>query len=651
MAALAPDMFRRHARRFAALPAAFRRRFAAMVLPWLLACLIGFPLLWMEVGRVAQAPQWHARESLKDESAEILRRTLDSLQRDVAFLSDQASQAPHEDLGPGSPFARLFLSFAKSSGAFEQVRWLDASGRERLRISMRQGEPEVVPPINLQNHGDRPYFQETMTLPPGSVYVSQFELSTEYGYVERPLEPILNMATPLYENGQPLGIVAINYRASRLLDRLSALGQRQGLHVYLVNDAGYWLEGPTPTDSWAWQLRRADRALPAAWPELWRALQRNASGRHSDASGDWAFRRLQFDGSILADQGRGANLVSRVGLRVLVTSNREQADAAYRRWQWPLAALMALAALLFARYAWQTLRSLAEEDRQSREITAANRALKEANATLRNMRDELERAERLSSLGLMVAGVAHELNTPLGSATLSLSTLQQSLSTLQTRLDSGLRRSDLDTFLRDARAAMDLAQAAVQRAASLLQRFKQVAVDRSTMERRRFDLAEAVLDSHPGLRRWDTSNGITLHLELTPDLTMESYPGPLQQVVANLVNNALVHAFRGRESGAITVRAAASGASHVVVHVADNGVGIDPRNLKRIFDPFYTTNRHAGGTGLGLHIASQLATEVLGGTLRAQNLSATGSGMVFTLRLPRLANNDARRAAPPRASS
>ncbi|SAI29552.1 two component sensor kinase for C4-dicarboxylate transport [Bordetella ansorpii] len=645
MAALAPGMFRRHARRFAALPAAYRRRFAAMVMPWLLACLIGFPLLWTEVDRVAQAPQWRARESLKDEAAEILRRTLDSLQRDVAFLGDQAAQAPHEDLSPDSPFARLFLSFAKSSGAFEQVRWLDASGRERLRISMRHGEPEVVPPINLQNQGDRPYFQDTITLPPGSVYVSQFELSTEYGYVERPLEPILNVATPLYEGGQPLGIVAINYRASRLLNRLSALGLRQGLDVYLVNDAGYWLEGPTPIDSWAWQLRRPERALPATQPALWRALQQNTSGRHSDESGDWVFRRVQFDGSAAADQGRSINLVSRAGLRVLVTSNAGQGELIHWRWQLTLATLMALAVLLVARYAWQTLRNLTEEDRQSREIRAANRALTEANATLRNMRDELERAERLSSLGLMVAGVAHELNTPLGSATLSLSTLQQSLSTLQTRLETGLRRSDLDTFLRDARDAMDLAQTAVQRAAGLLQRFKQVAVDRTTMDRRQFDLAEAVLDSHPDLRKWDASNGITLHLELAPNLSMDSYPGPLEQVVANLVNNALVHAFRGRENGAITIRTAASGASHVVVHVADNGVGIDPRSLKRIFDPFYTTNRHAGGTGLGLHIASQMVTEVLGGTLRAQNLSTKGSGMVFTLRLPRVADS----GKPPRA--
>ncbi|WP_144630899.1 sensor histidine kinase [Bordetella genomosp. 13] len=638
MAAPAAGTFRRQARRFAALPRAARRRFAAMVSPWLLACLIGFPLLWMEVSSVAQAPQWRARESLQDETLEILRRTLDGLQRDVAFLSDQAAQAPHDDLGPESPFARLFLSFAGSSGAFEQVRWLDADGRERLRIGMRQGEPEVVPPINLENHADRPYFQDTMAMPPGSVYVSEFELSTEYGYVERPLEPILNVATPLYENGKPLGIVAVNYRASRLLHRLAALGQRQGLDIYLVNDAGFWLEGPTPAASWAWQLRRPDQAVSATHPELWRALQQAPSGRYSDGSGDWVYRRLQFDNGTMADPGRGINVISRVGLRVLVHSSRAKADASHWRWQASLGALMALALLLVARYAWQTVRTLTEEERQAHELKAANRALTDANATLRTMRQELERAERLSSLGLMVAGVAHELNTPLGSATLSLSTLQQSLSTLHARLEAGLRRSDLDTFLRDARAAMDLAQHAVQRAASLLQRFKQVAVDRTTMERRAFDLAEAVLDSHPDLRKWDASNGITLHLELAAGLRMDSYPGPLEQVVANLVNNALIHAFRGRETGAITIRAAASGASHVVVHVADNGVGIDQRNLKRIFDPFYTTNRHAGGTGLGLHIACQLVTEVLGGTLRAQNLSASGSGMVFTLRLPRVAD-------------
>lgn len=628
---------RRHARRFAALPATVRRRFLVMVTPWLLACLVGFPVLWMEIASLTQAPQWRAREGLLEDSAEILRRTLDGLLRDVAFLSDLAAQVPHDDVSPDSPFARLFLSFAKSSGAFEQVRWLDLDGNERLRVSMHQGMPEVVPPVNLQNNRSRPYFRETVALSPGSVYVAEFELNTEYGYVERPLEPILYVATPLYENGRPLGIVAIGYRASRLLDRLAALGHRQGMDIHLVNDAGYWLEGPTPRESWAWQLGRPEMALPRTNPGLWQALQDATAGRYSDASAHWVFRRLQFDSTVVADQASTINLVSRVGLSVVVHSSRAQAEAADWRWQLTLGGLMLLALLLAGRYGWQMMDTLADEDLQTRELQAANRALVEANTNLRNMQAELERAERLSSLGLMVAGVAHELNTPLGSASLSMSTMQQSLATLQERLASGLKRSDLDNFLHDTRAALDLARTAIQRAAGLLQRFKQVAVDRSTMERRHFDLAEAVLDSHPHLRRWDSSKGIALRLDLAPGLMLDSYPGPLEQVVSNLVNNALIHAFRGREGGNITIRTASSGASHVVVHVADDGVGVDSRNLKRIFDPFYTTNRHGGGTGLGLHICSQMVTEVLGGTLRAQNLATSGSGMVFTLRLPRVA--------------
>ena len=170
-----------------------------------------------------------------------------------------------------------------------------------------------------------------------------------------------------------------------------------------------------------------------------------------------------------------------------------------------------------------------------------------------------------------------------------------------------------------------------------MQRFKQVAVDRTAMERRTFDLAEVVMDADPRLRHWDATGPIALRLALQEGLVMTSYPGPLEQAVANLLANALTHAFRGRDTGAISLEAIADGPTHVLVRVSDNGNGIDPADLGRVFDPFFTTSRHEGGTGLGLHIVSQIVTEVLGGTLHAENIVSPrwGTGARFTMRLPR----------------
>ncbi|HBN55071.1 MAG TPA: histidine kinase, partial [Stenotrophomonas sp.] len=213
---------------------------------------------------------------------------------------------------------------------------------------------------------------------------------------------------------------------------------------------------------------------------------------------------------------------------------------------------------------------------------------------------ELARAERLSSLGLMVAGVAHEMNTPLASAQLALGTLRDGIARLQVQVQAGLRRSELDGFLAEAGGACTLADGELRRTAALVQRFKQVAVDRASLERRRFELAEVLLDADPRLRRSGSIDGIALELDLEPGIAMETYPGPLEQVVANLLNNALLHAFPGGGEGRIRLSARRDGDAWVRIEVADDGGGIAPEHLPRIFEPFYTTARNRGGTGLGL---------------------------------------------------
>lgn len=613
------------------LPPAVRRRFVFMIVPWILAFAIGFPMLWQTLETQARAPLLQARSALLHETVEILDRTLDSLQRDIVFLHDLTAELPQRDASGQAELARLYRSFARSARGYGRIRWLDADGRERLRVDSHGGRQMLAAPEDLRDESEHACFRGAIGLPRGSLYVSRLELAEQHGAAGNPHVPTLCVAAPLHDGETPAGVVALDYLATGLLDRIEALGRRLGMDVHLADEGGHWLSGPTPDQSWTRQQESPQQTLARAHPRLWQAMQAGDTGRYGDGLGDWEFRHQRMARPGVAADGSG--------LYVLVRLAPYAAASSALRWQAPVAVLMALGLLLALRYGWAALDALIEEDAQARALQAANRALTEANEHLRSVQADLVRAERLSSLGLMVAGVAHELNTPLGSANLSVSTLRQGLSEIGARLDTGLRRSDLDAFLAGADEASRLAQASIDRAAGIVQRFKQVAVDRTTMERRSFDLAEAVLDADPRLRHPDKLANVSLRLSLAPGLRMDSYPGPLQQVISNLLGNALGHAFPEGRHGTISISASADGPSHVLIEFADDGVGIEPGHLERIFDPFFTTGRHRGGSGLGLHICAQLVNEVLGGTIRAGDRAARGggSGAVFTLRLPRAA--------------
>jgi signal transduction histidine kinase len=265
---------------------------------------------------------------------------------------------------------------------------------------------------------------------------------------------------------------------------------------------------------------------------------------------------------------------------------------------------------------------------------------------LRVLQDELVQAEKLSSLGLMVAGVAHELNTPLGGTAVALSALRQQVEQLRNRIATGLKKSDLERFIANTQEGVTLATATVERAAGLVKQFKQLAVDRTTMEKRRFDLIEVVYNAHHLLHKWDSKRPIRLVLDIPDDLTFDSYPGPLGQVVGNLVDNALIHAFPDGRRGVLRVSASASGEKMVRIIVEDDGVGIPIEIQPKVFDPFFTTRRSGDGTGLGLHLVHQLVTTLLEGRIDVQSSTEETdgtSGTRVTVTLPRVVKHDQHR--------
>lgn len=615
------------------------RHLLILSVPWLLLLLLGIPLLWSELERAVREPALRARDSVREEAVQVLTRALDLLRHDVVFLADLPPELISADTRADSVAARLFLSFSRSSGYYDQVRWIDEKGDERLRVNNRDGRVALVPPEQLQNKADRPYFSEAVSLPAGSIYFSQLDLNVEHGTIEHPLQPTLRVVSPVLDQGRNHGVVVLNYRAQRLLDRLRQLGARQGVKLFLVNHDGYWLLGPSAEDEWNWQLGNGERRLVASLPGLWQQMQNRSSGNWRGEGGDWSW--IDLDRVEVLHSREGVQVdAHRFGLRVLVELPDGAVGTLSWRWKGVVAVLalfiLGLAAFLILRL----LRSMLAESSRRCELELANSALIEAGRDMQAMQAELARVERLSSLGLMIAGVAHEMNTPLGGASLALSTVQSSLDELLRRLDAGLRRSDLERFLADSREALAIAQAETGRAVGVVQRFKQVAMDRTSLQRRRFDLAEAILDADVRLRHWDPQQPVQLALDLPPGLLMDSYPGPLGQVISNLLSNALEHAFPDGGAGRISIAIAADGPERVVLKFSDNGKGIPQAELPRILEPFFTTGRHRGNTGLGLHILHQMVSEVLGGRLQVESVAVdesrgAGQGTRFTLYLPR----------------
>jgi len=259
----------------------------------------------------------------------------------------------------------------------------------------------------------------------------------------------------------------------------------------------------------------------------------------------------------------------------------------------------------------------------------------ELTETLQRLRDtqrELVHAEKMAALGQLVAGVAHEVNTPLGIAITASSGLSQQTEALMPLFASGaLTRTALQEHLTFAGDALQMISRNLQRAAELVRTFKHVAVDRSSDGRRRFDLAHFITELLPSLELLWKRRPVSLDVRCAAGIELDSFPGALGQIITNLVQNALLHAFPEDRPGRMRLEADPRSAERVRITFSDDGVGIPADHLPRIFDPFFTTRRGQGGTGLGLHIVHNLVTEKLGGTLHAH----CDNGAHFVLDLPR----------------
>ncbi len=269
---------------------------------------------------------------------------------------------------------------------------------------------------------------------------------------------------------------------------------------------------------------------------------------------------------------------------------------------------------------------------RTRELEARTAEALAALEQVRRMQDQLVEAEKMSALGNLVAGIAHEINTPIGVGMMASTSLQSRIRRLRGQFDGdGPDAGQLEKFLADSEEGLDILVSNLQRAAELVRSFKQVAVDQTSEERRQINLADYLNEVLVSLRPKLKVGGHQASVEGPGDLVLQTYPGAISQVIANLVINSVQHGFKDRREGRIRIELERE-EDTIRIRYSDDGSGIPPDVLDHVYDPFFTTDRQQGGTGLGMHVVYNLVTRRLGGHLHAD--SREGEGTSFTIEFP-----------------
>jgi two-component system NtrC family sensor kinase len=515
--------------------------------------------------------------------------------------------------------ARRFLIVANEKLAVAQLRYIDARGNEVVRVDRRGDTVQIVDDSALQNKSSRYYFRQSIDLPPGGLFVSSIDLNVENGKIVQPWQPTLRLVVPIPDmDGRNAGIVIVNLSVERMLRTIESLSPPGEAPVQILNSQGYWLTGRPPADLWGF-MHANDATMARTDPSAWQRIAESFEGTFDHDGTFYAYQTLHPP-SALHNEGRTEHILTRESSwKILGTVAPIDLTKMWQRKHLPLAAI-GFAVIAAISFGW------------SRTIVAR----RNADAEKLKAEKEMLRIEKLASLGDLVAGVSHELNTPIGNAVTVASSLAGRAGQFAADLETQqLRRSTLNEFLADLTEGTSILLRSMQRASDLISNLKQVAVDQASNVRRKFEIGELIGDVAGIVRPAFKHGKVALVTNVASRAMLDNYPGPLGQVLLNLLTNARIHGFDEDMEGTVTISVRDRNTDELEIAVQDTGKGIEPENLNRIFEPFYTTRLGQGGSGLGLAITYQIVTTVLGGTIHAESRFTEGTTMV--VRIPRVA--------------
>lgn len=514
---------------------------------------------------------------------------------------------------PDSSVEKLFTAFLKGNTNAYMIRYLDESGQELLKIEKQAELPQKTPTSALQYKGEHDYFEQGMRANIGEFYISELDLNIENGEVEEPWRPTIRAATPIDSDLDSIkdGLLVINIDIDALFTLYASLETRENNlqttnKLMVLNEEGYWLYGVERENLWGF-LFDTDHRLSIQYPQLWEYME-NAEQDNlvPDDQSAWVYSKNQistfFPTELQYEIPNQATWHFLIHGTYLSEVNQLISNGL---------PILILIVLILLSLGW----SKSVVERRKIESTLVNN-------------------EKLTSLGRLVAGISHELNTPIGNAVTVSSSLTEISRDIRAEVASGsVNKSSIVNYIIDVEEASILTLRSLNRAAELISDFNKIAVDQMSVLRREFELDNYVKHVTSTIAHLFKSSNKKLTLELSADVKMNSFPGPLSQIMINLIQNSLLHGFEPAEPGEIIVSTAMEGDDKVRISIKDNGKGIPNDIIDRVFEPFFTTKLGTGGTGLGLHLVHNIVCNVLGGDITLTSNQASRE-TVFSFVIP-----------------
>lgn len=561
-----------------------------------------------------------------------IRNTIRILFRSPAFTYALASKTPpNSDL-----IKRIFTSFVESVDPLMQVRWLDENGIEKVRVDIKNGKVIIAEENVLQDKSNRYYVEQGMKAGDGKIYLSNVDLNVENGKIEVPFRPTIRATIKTGPtHGLHTGLLVLNYDVGGLLEVIRSFDSDR-VNLQLIDTDGYWLKNVDPKLEWGRDLKETTHNIAAHNPDIWSQINRQKSfSRFNHSLGFASYECINLTGNLLSEDIVRSPSLCFVATTSVSVLNKLKIDALIP--SLALCATIVLFGIFILKREWNLkmelirLYRVQERDKKQIEESASyNRNLLNQQQLLQN---DLVESRKLSALGMMVAGVAHELNTPIGTAILAASRLRAEHKRLTQAVEEGLSRSALDQYLISTETGLELVENSQKKAATLIRSFKRLAIDRVSEDVISYRLDVVVGDLLATLSPRFKESQIEYDIQVDP-IEMVGRPGSVSHVLQNLLVNAMQHAFKKEIGGKISVSAKlCSNEREVEICVSDNGKGIAPDVLSNLFDPFVTTNRAEGNTGLGMHFVHQWVTSSLNGSIKVE--SELQKGTTFIIKLPK----------------
>lgn len=595
----------------------WRDSLLVLLLPLLLGAAIYTALDQASVARLNNA---HA-ETLRQAQA-VLAADFAGLQRNLRLLGEELNAIESTETASAHQLiAAAFSRHMRANPYLMQLRVIDNSGMEQVRVDQVGGGGRVVPDEELQNKASRYYVRDALKTPAPAIYFSPIDLNVEHDEIERPFKPTIRLALGI--DSQPFGsaaLIVMNVNVGSMLEQLRLISADE-TRLIVADSEGYFLLHPDPLNEWGRDLGNDTLRLGSMAPDLWDRLCEGAIRFPMDSAiGPASSDRLKVEDA-------GAPELH------LIAATAPGPYSIERRRIILIPALVALTLAAIAgtlRYRERVQAILREELLNA--LERERNELRESLERERALQLQLVEERKLASLGMMVAGVAHELNTPIGTAMLVNARNRDHSRQMVDKISSGLTRQALEEYVKDAGENATMIERSLNRCAELIKSFKRLASDRASASLSDFALDQVIDDLAVSLRPRLKHSPFKLVIDCPKGIMMHSDPGALSQALQNLVDNALLHGLGGASSGQISITASAMD-DRVEIRVSDNGKGIPDELQTTVFDPFVTTARNAGGTGLGLHLVAQLVSGTLGGHIRLADSSPQGT--TFELNVPR----------------